>query len=388
MAPTSSTDPSRVTLEELTVDPHPVFAALRRNGSVVWIEALTGWVVLDRDIAIDVMRDAATFTVDHPGFTTAQVVGPSMLSLDGSEHRRHRDPFADGFRAGEIRQRFADYLRRRAEELTADLKPQGSSELRGALAAPFAVDVVAELLGMLNVDPVELLRLYGDIVGAVTSLSIGDEMPAAGPAAVVELRAHVRRARELGDNMLAVAALRLTDDEVVSNAAVMLFGGIETSEGMTASALWYLLREPGVLDSIATDRDLVPRLIEESLRLEPAASRIDRYATRPVELGGARIAENDLVIISLAAANRDPGAFPEPDDFRLDRPGAGGHITFAQGPHVCIGQHLARMETAAIINAVLDGLPGLELDDINAIGPRGLVFRKPVAVAATWQADV
>ena len=85
-----------ITLAELDADPYPALARLRERTPAAWIPALDGWIVTRRDLCIEVMRDATRFTVDDPRFSTARVVGPSMLSLDGAEHRRHRDPFADG----------------------------------------------------------------------------------------------------------------------------------------------------------------------------------------------------------------------------------------------------------------------------------------------------
>ncbi len=187
-----------------------------------------------------------------------------------------------------------------------------------------------------------------------------------------------------GGQILAEAARSLAPDEVVANVAVMLFGGIETSEGMTATCLWYLLEQPERIVAVKANRGLIAPLIEESLRLEPAASRVDRFATRSVSMGGTEIAQDDLVIVSLAAANRDPAVFARPDQFDLSRAELGRHLTFAQGPHACIGQQLARMETSAAVEAVLDQLPGVSLDRQRARGPRGLVFRKPVSVMSVW----
>ena len=126
----------------------------------------------------------------------------------------------------------------------------------------------------------------------------------------------------------------------------MMFGGIETSEGMTTSVFWHLLTNPDGLAAVRADRSLGANAIEESLRLEPAAGRVDRYATADTELAGAAIRKGDLVIVSLTAANRDPATFPDPDRFDLARPNARSHVAFAQGPHACIGSHLARLETA------------------------------------------
>ena len=142
----------------------------------------------------------------------------------------------------------------------------------------------------------------------------------------------------------------------------MMFGGIETGEGMTTNLFWHLLTSPGQLAALRADRTLGPNAVDELLRLEPAAARVDRYATADVELGGARIARGDLVIVSLTAANRDPAAYPDPDTFAIARLDARTHVAFAQGPHACVGLHLARLETLAALDAVLDGWPDLRLD--------------------------
>jgi cytochrome P450 len=136
---------------------------------------------------------------------------------------------------------------------------------------------------------------------------------------------------------------------------------------------------------VRADPGLVPNAIEESLRLEPAAATVDRYATKDTTFGGARIAQGDLVTISIAAANRDPAAFPSPDTFDPARANAKQHLAFAGGPHVCIGMHLARLEAHTAIARTLDRLPGLRLDPEGPDpSPRGLVFRKPAALHALW----
>lgn len=106
-----------VTLQELQADPHPINARLRAHEPVSWLPSLRGWLVTRHDLALAAMRDAATFTVDDPRFSTAQVVGPSMLSLDGAAHDRHRAPFAGLFRPGAVSERFADVARADAQRL-------------------------------------------------------------------------------------------------------------------------------------------------------------------------------------------------------------------------------------------------------------------------------
>jgi cytochrome P450 len=103
-------------------------------------------------------------------------------------------------------------------------------------------------------------------------------------------------------------------------------------------------------------------------------------------LAGARIGRRELVVVSLAAANRDPAFYPDPHRFDLDRPNARHHVAFAHGPHVCLGMHLARIEARAAMGLLLARLPALRLDPERPAAPRGLVFRKPPALHALWEA--
>ncbi|HEV2775165.1 MAG TPA: cytochrome P450, partial [Solirubrobacteraceae bacterium] len=171
---------------------------------------------------------------------------------------------------------------------------------------------------------------------------------------------------------------------VVSNAAVMLFGGIETTEGMIANAVWHLLSHPDQRALVTASPALLANAIEESLRLEPAAAVVDRYATADVELAGAPIVRGELVRVSIAGANRDPALFAQPDRFDVHRKNADRHLAFAHGPHACIAMHLARLEAHTAVGRLLGALPGLRLDPASPTAPRGLVFRKPPELRVVW----
>jgi cytochrome P450 len=146
----------------------------------------------------------------------------------------------------------------------------------------------------------------------------------------------------------------------------------------------HLLSSPGELELVRADRGLIPAAVEESLRLEPAAAVVDRYATRDTELSRAQIAAGDQVTVSLAGANRDPRVFDDPDTFQIRRPNATRHLAFAHGPHFCLGAHLARLEARIATETLLDRLPGLHLDAASPAAPRGLVFRKPPDLHVRW----
>jgi cytochrome P450 len=362
-----------VTLEALEENPHPILASLREREPVAWIPALGAWLVTSRELVLEAMRDAETFTVDDPRFSTGQVVGTSMLTLDGPEHTRHRDPFARDFRLDAVRERFTALVEGETDRLIDGFAHDGRAELRRALAGPLAVTSTAFALGLDRTDADEMLGWYDAMVASVNAITAGDAPTEAGRDAFVAL--HERVAPSLD-----VAGLDV--DEAVSNAAVILFGGIETTEGMIANALYHLLSNPRQLELVQRDRSLIPNAIEESLRLEPAAAVIDRYSTRPVDFGGAQIGEREQVTLSLAAANRDPAFFERPDEYDVTRGSARHHVAFAHGPHVCIGMHLARLEARTALTHVLARLPGLRLREDHP--PRGLVFRKPPRVDAAW----
>lgn len=381
------------TIAELECHPHPLLARLRASEPVSWLPALDGWLVTRRDLAIAVMRDAETFTVDDPRFSTARVVGPSMLSLDGDRHTRHRTPFADAFRPRDVEARLAGFIEAEARRLVGGLKPAGAAELRRGLAGPLAVAVVAESLGLAGVDAATVLTWYDAIVGAVSDISAGLEPRPGGAEAFGRLAASVGATVRAGDSRsLLVAAATDTAmaaglelPEVVSNAAVLMFGGIETTEAMIVNAALHLLADPAQSAPVLAEPALVADAVEESLRLEPAAALVDRYATREVELAGVLIRAGELVSVSITGANRDPAVFEDPDRFDVRRANARLHLAFAQGPHFCLGAHAARLETRVAISLLLRELPGLRLDpDRPRHAPRGLVFRKPEALYVRW----
>lgn len=369
-------------LTELDLHHHDVLAALRRQAPVAWVDALGGWVVLSRDLAIAVMRDAETFTVDDPRFATGQVVGRSMLSTDGDEHRRHRDPFAAAFRPSDVLARDSVRIAETARRLVEELQPHGRAELRRELAGPLAVAIAGGALGLDDHPPEVVLGWYDLIVGGVDDVSRGESLAPGARDAFDSLAAALRVVATREGTVLANLSETLTDAELVSNAAVFLFGGIETCEGMTSNALHHLLSNRDQLSLVQADPSFIDAAVEESLRLEPAAARVDRYATRDVELGGCAISAGDFVAVSLAAANRDPDHFPDPDRFDVRRPNARTHLAFAHGPHVCLGATFARLQTRAAISAVVELLPDVRLAAPVRTG--GVVFRKPLAVHAEW----
>jgi cytochrome P450 len=375
-----------VTLAQLEGDPHPLLARLRSEEPVSWITALDGWLISRYDLVVAAMRDDRRFTVDDPRFSTSVVVGPSMLSLDEAPHVAHRAPFAPPFRPVAVRERFTAFVEQDVERLLDQLAVGGGAELRRSFAGPLAAATVAFALGVPREEVGELLAWYEEIVSGVNAITAGAGVPAGAETAFAALSARLREVIGDTSSLLGTVAASggLGAREVISNAAVLLFGGIETTEGMICNAVLELLRHPDALAAVRGDPGLLDRAVDESLRLEPAAAVIDRYATEDVSLAGSEISAGDLVRLSITAANRDPAVFAEPDRFDLARQNTRRHLAFAHGPHVCLGVHLARLEARAALAGLLARFERLRLDPESPAAVTGLVFRKPRELPVRW----
>lgn len=342
--------------------------------SIWWRDDLGGWETQTRQSAIDVMRDAELFTVDDPRFTTGQVIGRSMLSTDGPEHIAQRQPFVSPFDRSVTREVHRPQMRSLAHALVTSIRHLGRVDLRAVLTGPLATAAIVTALGM-KTSVVQMRSWYQAIVESIDELSQG-QVPAPSDA-VTDLGVAIEEAAADPTTMLHA----IDGPNLVANTMVVLFGAIETGDGMIANLLWHLLTNPMAMDQIREDGAL-GRALEESLRLEPAAGRVDRFATRDVSVGGVDIKQGDLVVVSLRHANRDPEVFQDPDTFKLDRPNARRHVSFAVGPHACLGAHFARAEATEAVAAVL-ALPGLSL--VSDDSPSGLIFRKPESLTVTWR---
>ncbi len=374
-----------ITVDELSDSPYGAIARLREREPVSWLPALNAWWVTRRDLALTAMTDADTFTVDDERFTTARILGTSMLNLDGPEHERHRSAFVASFRPKFVREMLEARITTSAARLWAETT-DGPGEIRTGIAGPLAVETILDLMGLDGVAPDEVLGWYSAFGEAITALTVGNELPEEGDETLKRLRSTVEVAMAAGGSGAITDMVSdgiLSDGEIPAAVAVVLFGAIETSEAMTTNAFWHLLSDPPSWERLRADRELIPAAINESLRLEPAATWVDRYTTRTVNLGGTTIPAGELVSISLLGVNRDPEVFDDPDTFNLDRPNHAQHVTFAKGPHACIGLHVARAETHAAIITALDWEQetGTQITlSSESDRPCGLIFRRPERV--------
>jgi cytochrome P450 len=174
---------------------------------------------------------------------------------------------------------------------------------------------------------------------------------------------------------------RSTDDEVFAHVRLLYAVGASTTSDAMSSLFWALLREPGLLDRARRDPDVRPRIVREVLRCEPPVAVLPRMAVHGGTIAGEEVAPGTFVLVALAAANRDPAAFADPDRFDPDRAEL-ETATFGHGEKFCPGSHLARQQLGAALDVVLERLPGLRL--VESAEPVGAILRSVPHLRVAW----
>jgi cytochrome P450 len=365
-----------------------VLDRLRETEPVSWVPALGGWLVTSFALGREVLGRRDDFTVwAEPNLVRASL-GVMMLTSDGESQLRQRLPFERPFGMRPVREHFGEPVRARADALVEAMRSRGACELAGDFAAPFAIGVAGDILG-LGLDDVPRMRgFYEAFAGAM--VYDGDPEPQRRADTARDelnelLAAEVRRCREQPDGSITSAVANqaegLADDEIVAQLRVILFGAIETVESMVQNAVLLLLQHPEQLALVRADADLGANAIEEAMRLIPPVAFIERWTSRPAELGDVELERGEFVGVSTVAANRDPAAFPDPASFDVRRENARHHLAFSHGAHHCLGFNMARLQGAIALGSLLE-LPGLEL--VDAPEPAGFAFRKPEALHLRW----
>ncbi|MEV8601021.1 cytochrome P450 [Streptomyces griseoviridis] len=319
----------------------------------------------------------------YRGLSLPPALDANLLNTDPPDHTRLRRLVGKAFTQRRVEQLRAP-IRTTADQLLDALGADGTTELITAYAAPLPITVICDLLGV----PASHRR---DFRSWTTALIAPDSArPHEAKEAVVamlgfftELMAHKRRepADDLLCDLIAVRDTegdRLTEDELMSLAFLILFAGYENTVQLIGNAILALLQHPDQMVLLRQDPSRIPAAVEEFARFEgPALLAIRRFAIEDVTIGGVRIPAGETVLLSLSAANRDPDRFPDPDSLDLGRD-AGGHLALGHGIHYCLGAPLARAETEIAVAALLERFEGLELTEKEprwrpSLGARGLL---------------
>ncbi|MGI5410094.1 cytochrome P450 [Streptomyces chartreusis] len=363
-------------------DPYPAYAELRARGRVHYYEPTDQWLVphhADVSALLRERRLGRTYqhrfthedfgrTAPPPEHEPFHVLNDhGMLDLEPPDHTRIRRLVSKAFTPRTVEQ-LKPYVRRLAGELVAGLVEAGGGDLLTDVAEPLPVAVIAEMLGIPESDRGQLRPWSADICG-MYELSPSPETAEKAVRASVEFSDYLleliaARRKEPGEDLISglIAAHdegdRLTEQEMISTAVLLLNAGHEATVNATVNGWWALFRNPGQLSALRADHSLIPSAIEELMRYDTPLQLFERWVLDEIEIDGTTIPRGAEIAMLFGSANHDPEVFEAPaalDLTRKDNP----HISFSAGIHYCIGAPLARIELAASMSALLDQAPTL-----------------------------
>ncbi|MFD4525334.1 cytochrome P450 [Streptomyces sp. NPDC058470] len=369
-------------------NPYAVYERLREAAPVHRVAGTDGssaWLVTRYD---DVREALASplLSVDKrhalpgssKGLALPSALDANLLNMEAPDHTRIRRMVVRAFTSRRVEQ-LRTPMRETADRLLDALGTHGRTDLIAAYAAPLPITVICDLLGVPDEHRLDF-RVWTDVLVAPDP-----SRPTAAKEAVVamlgfftQLLADKRKepADDLLSDLIAVRdeggrltesnrltdGDRLTEDELMSLAFLILFAGYENTTQLIGSAVLGLLTHPDQLATLRAHPEQLAAAVEEFSRHEgPALLAIRRFPTEDMTIGGVTVAAGETVLLSLAAANRDPRRFPDPDRLDLGRD-TSGHLALGHGIHYCLGAPLARLETEIALSALLERLPDLALD--------------------------
>ena len=366
---------------DVLADPYPLYRRLRTESPVHWDPFLHAWVVTRyADVVTVLHRFSAARTptpeqLDAIGLSSlapvAALMVRQMLFLDAPAHTRIRSLAAQAFtprRVAELRR----HIQEIADTLLDAVVARGRMDVIQDLAAPLPAIVTAEMLGVPTTDHPQLKAWsadFAEMLGnfqhnpdrAARVLRSTEDMVGYFQAAVREQRTRPRPGLVSAMLHAEIDGDRFTEDEVIANCIITMIGGQETTTNLIGNGVLALLRHPDELERLRREPALIGSAIEELLRYESPSQHTARLAPEDTVLGGQPIRRRQAVIAVMAAANRDPERFPDPDRLDLARPD-NRHLAFGWAAHFCFGAPLARLEGQIAMSTLLRRLAALRLE--------------------------
>lgn len=381
---------------EVLANPYPLFRRLRTEDPVHWDVFLHTWVVTRYADVLEVLHNFSANRTHTPAKLTAMGLGDmsplaqlmvkQMLFMDPPAHTRLRSLASQAFSPARVAV-LRTHIRGIVKRLLDDVQDKGEMEVIRDLGDPLPAIVTTEMLGVPTSDRHQLKAWSTDFAEMLGNFQHNPEHAPRMLRAVQEMTIYfqeqVRRQKDHPREGLVTSLLnaevdgdRLSDDEVVATCIVTMVGGLETTTNLIGNGILTLLRNPKELERLRNDRALIPSAVEEMLRYESPSQHTGRIAPEDVELGGKLIRKGQAVMAVMAAGNRDPERFPDPDVFDISR-ADNRHLAFGWAAHFCFGAALARVEGQEVFEAIVQRLHQLELQPAqltwrNNLGLRGL----------------
>jgi len=341
---------------EVLANPYPLFDELRTKAPVYWDSFLHAWVVTRYNDVVTVLHDFSADRTPTPEFLTkiglgdlapiAQVMVKQMLFLDAPAHTRIRGLASHAFTPQRV-QVLRDHIRDVVIKLINDVAPQGRMNVIADLAEPLPYVITAEMLGVPVEDAPQLKLWSQDFAEMLGNFQHNpdrfprvrrsvEEMTKYFASAVREIKKHPREGLIQSFLTAEIDGDRFTEEEIVANTIVTMVGGQETTTNLIGNGVLTLLRHPQELERLKKDLTLIPSAVEEMLRFEPPSQHTARVDRDDVELGSKKIRKRQAIIAVMAAGNRDPEIFPDPNRFDIERKN-NRHLSFGWAAHFCFG---------------------------------------------------
>ncbi|MEU4113312.1 cytochrome P450 [Kitasatospora sp. NPDC028055] len=367
-------------------DRYPTYSRLRATAPVLQASldggastatVVTGYEEARQAFGAQLSKDAGAYFADKPSTRSLHpAVARTMLTVDPPEHTRLRKLVTKAFTPGRV-DGLRPYIRALAEQLVGLWEPGTEVDLVEDLAGPLPVTVICQLLGVPTADRAAIRTWSTDLFATGDHARIDAASHAlAGYMAelITDKRAHPDRS--LLSDLIAVHDQdedRLSEDELLSLAVLLLVAGHETTTAAIGNSVLALLQHPAELEHLRTSAHCIAGAVDELLRYDsPVSIATWRWAPDEVDLAGTTVPAGSPVFVCPGAANRDPEKFPDPDRLDLDRPNAASHLAFGHGIHRCLGAPLASAEVEIVLTVLLQQFPGLRL----AVPTDQLVWRQ------------
>ena len=391
--------PPDIFAPEFAADPYPHYRRMRDEYPLYFHAPTQAWILSRYDDVRMALTDP-TFTTRSYAAQTEPLLGKTLVQLDGREHSLQRGLLSPSFSEKSIRERFSDLIGDAVDELTTAVASRGKADLIGDVVVHLPVRVMAGLLGLPAHDRDRFRSWYTALIQGALNLAGDPGVAARGITARDELDAYLRplivsRRERPGTDLISTLATttvegdRLTDEQIIRFAMLMVFAGGETTEKGLATTLRNLLAHPDALAAVRQDRSLLPRAIAESFRYTAPTHMVPRQTAEEVEVSGGILPAGAEVMCFLGSANRDERHFADPDRFDLNRPesdpkraftGGAAHLAFGGGRHFCLGAVLSRFEIELALSRIFDALRDLRLADGTPPPDVGLFLRGPATL--------
>ena len=387
-------------------NPYPLYRKMRERNNVLWDPLLRAWIVTRYDDCVEALRHLSSARAPKPGLFTrsgfeeleplADILRRQMLNVDPPEHNRLKQGFASAFRSDHVESfgaRIVDFV----SALIDELPPTGEIDIVSHFSSRLPAMVIAELLGAPKEHHMKLRTLaseFAQVLGnthysEATSNSLMDSA-----TELVRYFSAVQHNCPAGQNYGVIQSLsqsvlsdgQISLDEYVANCILVLVAGNETVSSLISSGMMLILRDPDLMDVLRKEPEVPQSFVEELLRYEPPTQYTSRIVPKgkTLRIGSAIMTEGQMVLVILAAGNRDPSRFTEAESFKPFRDN-NRHLSFGWGHHFCFGAHLARMQVQICLSVLLKRLSTLSLQSKSLVWRENLPSRALSSLVVSFQ---